>query len=396
MSTKKKIIIIIWCLFIIFIANLYRITYHNSAKQSIILFNWGEYIDPKIISDYNNKSNDFVIKQNFFSSNEIAINKIKTGDVYDIAILSEYAIEQLKDNYLNKIDKNKLINYPELNENFQKIQKDKLPINIKEYIIPYFWGKLGFLYNKQKITKDQISKHWTQLLQNNDYKVALYNNPFEGIFIGLKATQGNISQANPTEINKAKNWLLNLKQKNKNLFFVTDQILDNMRIANQERYDIAVTYSGDARYLMQQNPNLEYYDFNDHENNIYQTNIWVDSLVLPKGSNTKGAYDFINFLLKNDNLKQNTSFVGYDSPYQNINENNNSLKININDKDNIYKYNVQTKKQINDAWNEVYAYPRPQDKYLLLLCFLIIIICLIIKFKINWPKNNKFLINKYK
>ncbi|MDV3190014.1 MAG: spermidine/putrescine ABC transporter substrate-binding protein, partial [Candidatus Phytoplasma australasiaticum] len=73
-----------------------------------------------------------------------------------------------------------------------------------------------------------------------------------------------------------------------------------------------------------------------------------------------------------------------------------SLKININDKDNIYKYNVQTKKQINDAWNEVYAYPRPQDKYLLLLCFLIIIICLIIKFKINWPKNNKFLINKYK
>lgn len=106
-----------------FIANLYRITYHNSAKQSIILFNWGEYIDPKIISDYNNKSNDFVIKQNFFSSNEIAINKIKTGDVYDIAILSEYAIEQLKDNYLNKIDKNKLINYPELNENFQKIQK---------------------------------------------------------------------------------------------------------------------------------------------------------------------------------------------------------------------------------------------------------------------------------
>ncbi|MDV3197887.1 MAG: spermidine/putrescine ABC transporter substrate-binding protein, partial [Candidatus Phytoplasma australasiaticum] len=212
----------------------------------------------------------------------------------------------------------------------------------------------------------------------------------------LKATQGNISQANPTEINKAKNWLLNLKQKNKNLFFVTDQILDNMRIANQERYDIAVTYSGDARYLMQQNPNLEYYDFNDHENNIYQTNIWVDSLVLPKGSNTKGAYDFINFLLKNDNLKQNTSFVGYDSPYQNINENNNSLKININDKDNIYKYNVQTKKQINDAWNEVYAYPWPQDKYLLLLCFLINIFCIIIKFKINWPKNNKFLINKYK
>ncbi|MDV3161493.1 MAG: ABC transporter substrate-binding protein [Pigeon pea little leaf phytoplasma] len=381
---------------IIFIANLYRIIYHNSAKQNIILFNWGEYIDPKIISDYNNQSKNFIIKQNFFSSNEIAINKIKTGDIYDIAILSEYAIEQLKDNYLNKIDRNKLTCYPELNQNFQKIQKDKLPNNIKEYIIPYFWGKLGFLYNKNKISREQISKNWTQILPNNNYKVALYNNPFEGIFIGLKATQGNISQATPTEIIKAKDWLLNLKQKNKNLFFVTDQILDNMRISNQERYDIAVTYSGDARYLMKQNPNLEYYDFDNQENNIYQTNIWVDSLVLPKGSNITGAYDFINFLLKTSNLKQNALFVGYDSPYENINENDDILKININKKDNIYKYNVQTKKQINDAWNEIYAYPRPQDKYLLLLSFIIIIFFLIIKLKINLPKNNKFFIIKYK
>ncbi|MDO8060055.1 extracellular solute-binding protein [Candidatus Phytoplasma citri] len=396
MNTRKKIISIILFLSIIFIANLYRIKTQNSAKQSIILFNWGEYIDPKIISDYNKQSKNFIIKQNFFSSNEIAINKIKTGDIYDIAILSEYAIEQLKDNYLHKIDKDKLTNYPELTNNFKKIQKDKLPQNIKEYIIPYFWGKLGFLYNKNKISREQISRNWTQILQNNNYKVALYNNPFEGIFIGLKATQGNISQANTTEIIKAKEWLLTLKQKNKNLFFVTDQILDNMRITNQERYDIAVTYSGDARYLMQQNPNLEYYDFNDQENNIYQTNIWVDSLVLPKGSNKIGAYDFINFLLKNSNLKQNALFVGYDSPYENINENNNILKININSKDNIYKYNVQTKKQINDAWNEIYAYPRPQDKYLLLLSFLIIIFCFIIKLKINLPKNNKFFITKYK
>ncbi|MDO8063870.1 ABC transporter substrate-binding protein [Candidatus Phytoplasma bonamiae] len=396
MNTKKKIIIIIWCLLIIFISNLYRIIYHNSAKQNIILFNWGEYIDPKIISNYNNQSKNFIIKQNFFSSNEIAINKIKTGDIYDIAILSEYAIEQLKDNYLNKIDKNKLICYPELNQNFQKIQQDKLPNNIKEYIIPYFWGKLGLLYNKNKISREQISKNWTQILPNNNYRVALYNNPFEGIFIGLKATQGNISQATPTEILKAKDWLLNLKQKNKNLFFVTDQILDNMRISGQERYDIAVTYSGDARYLMKQNPNLEYYDFDNQENNIYQTNIWVDSLVLPKGSNITGAYDFINFLLKTNNLKQNALFVGYDSPYENINENDDILKININKKDNIYKYNIQTKKQINDAWNEIYAYPRPQDKYLLLLSFIIIIFFLIIKLKINFPKNTKFFITKYK
>ncbi|MDV3205504.1 MAG: extracellular solute-binding protein [Weeping tea tree witches'-broom phytoplasma] len=379
MKTKKKIIIIFLFLLSLIVSYKYVVSYSSNGKKIITLFNWGEYIDPQIIIDYNQKSDKFIIKQSFFSSNELAVNKIKSGDIYDIAILSEYSIEQLKDNYLEPIDRNKIHNnLQKETKNFQQV-KTKLPKNIEKYIIPYFWGKLGFLYQKKKMTIN--NDNWEELLKKSDFKVSLYNNPFEGIFIGLKATKGNIGEASEEDIQKAEKWLLDFKQKKKHLSFITDQLLDNMKIPSEERYDISLVYSGDARYLMQENPNLEYYDFDSG------TNIWIDNLVLPKGSNFEGAYDFINFLLQDDKIKQNALFIGYDSPYWENKELNNKLKLSIRLEDQIYRYNEDIKQKINDAWNKIYSYPRSQDSYLFILSFLIIIILVILQLKIYITKS---------
>ncbi|WP_239682426.1 extracellular solute-binding protein [Candidatus Phytoplasma phoenicium] len=334
-----------------------------------MLFNWGEYIDPQIIDEYNKQSDKFIVKQSFFSSNELAINKIQTGHQYDIAILSEYAITQLIPDYLQKIDPTKIVSNLKETIKFQKI-KGKLSNN-QEFFIPYFWGKLGLLYNKKKI--DISEENWKNVIKNSHYKVALYNNPFEGIFLGLKAIDGDISGCNEIHNQKAKKWLLDLKKTQMNLSFVTDQLLDNMKIKGEERYDLALAYSGDARFLMQNNDNLAYFDFTSG------TNIWIDSFVFPKGgNNTEGAYDFINFLLQSNNIQKNMDFIGYDSPYVEIN--NTPLNLDVKeDKDKFYQYKEQYKKQINDIWNDIYASPRPKDYYLFVLSFLIIFAFIIIR-----------------
>ncbi|WP_341266818.1 extracellular solute-binding protein [Candidatus Phytoplasma fraxini] len=366
---KKKVNFIILIIFILLLFSfIYWIMTKNKnidSKKVIILFNWGEYINPDIIKEYNEKSKEFIVKQSFFSSNELAINKIKSGNQYDIAILSEYAIEQLKDNYLEKIQPQE----QKFTHIFQKFQNKLDNQQIFEYTIPYFWGNLGFLYRKDKIDYQQhlSSNKWVDLLQNSRYKIALYNNAFEGVFVGLKAVGGDIGVNYEEDIQKSKEWLIQLKQKNNNLSFVTDQILDRMKISKKENYDIALVYSGDARYLVQQNSNLGYYQFDDEG-----TNIWFDGIVLPKGSQTKGAYDFIEFLLKEENRKKNNDFIGYDSPYD-IQEQQ-VIKLNINEKDKIYKYSEKYKTQINDTWNEVYAYPDPKDKYLIILLLFIFIL----------------------
>lgn len=346
---KRKMLFFTFFSLIIFyfIYSQYNKIFLNN-KEVILFFNWGEYIDPIIIDEYNKQSSRFVIKQSFFSSNELAINKIKAGNKYDIAILSEYAIEQLKNDYLEIIE-----NY-KIKEDIQKTKKFEDLIHKycsttfqkQTFSIPYFWGKIGLLYNNKKIDKSEIV-NWRNLFQNPNYKIALYNNSFEGVFIGIKAVNGDISGTNEDDIQKAKQWLLELKQKNSNLSFLTDQLLDYMRIKNEERYDITVAYSGDARFLMKQNDNLKYYDFSEEEeSNLKGSNIWVDSFVLPKGSNKEGAYDFINFLLKKDNIQKNIFFTCYDSPYMDIwSKEISYLNLDINKNDLFYKYNETSKKK---------------------------------------------------
>jgi spermidine/putrescine transport system substrate-binding protein len=213
---------------------------------------------------------------------------------------------------------------------------------------------------------------------NSRYKTSLYNNAFEGIFIGLKANGGNIENPSSKEIIEAKEWLLKLKKTNNKLSFVTDQLLDQMKIKGEEKYDISLTYSGDARFLMKQNYNLAFYPFNKDEKP--GTNIWVDSIVLPKDSNSKGAYEFINFLLKKENISKNAKFIGYDSPYWENKKDNKTLNIEINENDKMYKYNKIKKREINDSWNEIYSHPRPQDNYLFFINLLIILIFLLYPF----------------
>ncbi|MDV3167910.1 MAG: extracellular solute-binding protein [Candidatus Phytoplasma stylosanthis] len=376
---KKIALIIIFFVIITFSIVIYKnVKTKTNKKKDIILFNWGEYIDSEIINNFNKESQKFNVKQMFFSSNELAINKIKSGNKYDIAILSEYAIEQLlQNNNLEKIKNiNALLKIKNIFTNeFEQIKKKRdNNNNIWEYIIPYFWGKIGILYRKDKLDREKII-NLEKTIKNPEYKIALYNNPFEVIFLGLKITGGDISVNSQEEIKKAKEALIEIKKINTNLSFITDQLLDRMKTKNKEYYDIVVAYSGDARYLMKQNDNLDYYQFDqdsDSKKIKKGTNIWFDALVLPKGSDQEGAYEFIKFLLKPENIKRNKSFINYDTPY--IQENEyypNELQLKIIDEDKIYKYNEKNKKQINDAWNEIYTYPSYKDKYLILLSFII-------------------------
>ncbi|QTX03261.1 ABC-type spermidine/putrescine transport system substrate-binding protein [Candidatus Phytoplasma luffae] len=360
-----------------------KIKNDKNKPTTITLLNWSEYIKPELIQEFNKEySGRFVLKQIFLSSNELAINKIKSGNKYDIAILSEYAIEQLKSNDLEKIDIQRLnndlkedngkTNDLKFTSNFKNIKQKKDETeqsDIWEYNIPYLWGKLGFLYNENKLGEIKSLQQLKKILENPEHKVALYNNPFEVMFVGLKMTEGDISVNSKDDIQKSKEYLLDLKKNNPNLYFVTDSLLDRMKIPGKEHYDIVVSYSGDARYLTRENKNLKYYHFKKEEQKKTGTNIWFDGIVFPKESNKEGSYKFINFLLKKENNEKNIKFLDYNSPYSGENDDD-LCKIDENDK--IYKYNKEIKKEIANAWNEIYTYRDPKDKYLIFLSIFIL------------------------
>ncbi|CBW53920.1 Spermidine/putrescine ABC transporter, permease and substrate binding component [Mycoplasma mycoides subsp. capri LC str. 95010] len=79
----------------------------------LVVANWGEYIDPSLIGEFEQKASQkhnrrIRINYQIYNSNEILYNKLHTVD-YDIMIPSDYMVQRLaSENYLQKIDYSKL------------------------------------------------------------------------------------------------------------------------------------------------------------------------------------------------------------------------------------------------------------------------------------------------
>lgn len=75
--------------------------------------------------------------------------------------------------------------------------------------------------------------------------------------------------------------------------YAGDDVIDNMISGNKA---MAVVYSGDASYIISENPELGYYTPQQG------TNTWYDAMVITKDCNEVDlAHEFINFMLDDEN-----------------------------------------------------------------------------------------------
>jgi spermidine/putrescine transport system substrate-binding protein len=326
------------------------------------LYNWGEYIDDELISQFEEEHNVRVKVINF-DSNEVALTQIKGGNQYDLVIPSDYAIEQLaKENLISEIDWSKIDSFDkdiDLADGLKTILDDlKGGMNgfdFLKYAVPYFWGNVGILYNTE--TVDEADLTGWDLLQNDSYRIAFYNSSRDAFMPALKAT-GAITINNPTtlEFNQAVSWL------NEALTSTTDVITDDIfeAMLQPSRYDAVVAYSGDANYLMSENEELGFFVPTEG------TNVWVDGFVIPLGANEELAYQFINFMLTYDSALQNTEYVGYSTPRKDVFEDvlavggtysdySDSYDVRISEFDEVYRYNEELKTQMDTKWQEILA-----------------------------------------
>ena len=85
-----------------------------------------------------------------------------------------------------------------------------------------------------------------------------------------------------------------------------DEIFNKM---GAEEAAVAPYYAGDAVFLMRD------YDFLDFYMPESGTNLFIDSMCVPKGSkNKKAAEMFINFMLEPEVGYVNSDYVGYSTP----------------------------------------------------------------------------------
>ncbi|MEK4244901.1 ABC transporter substrate-binding protein [Psychrobacillus sp. FSL K6-2684] len=298
---KASVAIIIVCIGL-FVANDYLgKSSGNAGSDTVTIYNWGEYIDPELINQFEEESGYRVVYETF-DSNEAMMTKIEQGGTsYDIAVPSEYAIEKMKENdLLLPIDQSKIPNMANIDPYFLDLSFD--PKN--EFSVPYFWGTVGIVYNPS-LLDDQSFESWDDLWDSSlQGKVLLVDGAREVIGMGLNSLGHSLNSTDETELQETLEKLQKLSPNVKAI--IGDEVTQLM--VNEEAA-VALTWSGQAADMMWENEELDYSVPEEG------SNLWFDNMVIPKTSaNIEGAHAFINFMLDPEVAAQNADYVGYSTP----------------------------------------------------------------------------------
>ena len=270
--------------------------------EKLVVYNWGEYIDPEVLTIFEKETGIDVVYEEF-ETNEILYPKISSGAIaYDVICPSDYMIQRMIENdLLSEINFDNIPNIKNIGEQYMEQSKQFDPEN--KYSVPYCWGTVGILYNKTMV--DEPVDSWS-ILWNPKYKdsILMQDSVRDAFGATLKYLGYSLNSTDLDELTEAKNLLI--EQKPLVQAYVIDQVRDKM-IGNEAA--LGVIYSGEAIYTQKENPNLEYVIPKEG------SNIWIDSWVIPKNAEHKeNAEKFINFLCRPDIALMNFEYITYSTP----------------------------------------------------------------------------------
>ena len=323
------------------------------AGQTLYIYNWGEYTGDNLIPDFEDMTGAKVVIDSFDSNEQMYI-KVANGDSYDLLVPSDYMIERLiKEDRLQKLDHSKLTCMDLLDDGAKDLAYD--PGN--EYSVPYFWGTVGIVYDKNKVSEEELAEKGFNIFLDEKYKgdIYLYDSERDSFMMALKALGYSMNTKDEAELQEAYEWLLQCVE-TMEPEIVLDEIIDNMA---QGRKALGLVYSGDATYVMAENEDMGYFMPETG------TNLWTDAMVIPKNAeHVDLAYEFINYTSGYDGALDNALGIGYTPPnievmeelsaeggeYEGINA---FIPRSDNPNDEVFTYDEETRKVIADLWSKV-------------------------------------------
>ena len=323
------------------------------AGETLYVYNWGEYTGENLIKDFEAETGATVVMENFDSNEQMYI-KVANGEAYDILVPSDYMIQRMiEEGYLQTLDHSKLTCMDNLTDAVKGLPYD----SNNEYSVPYFWGTVGIVYDKTKVDVEDLEKEGFNIFLDEKYKgdIYLYDSERDSFMMALKALGYSMNTTDENEIEEAYNWLVQCVE-TMEPEIVTDEIIDNM---TQGRKALGLIYSGDATYVMSENENMGFYLPEGG------TNQWSDAMVIPANAkNPDLAHEFINFVSSYEGAYDNSSYVGYTSPNQEVMDELSSAGGDFeglgsyvprtdNEKDEVFVYNETTRKIISNLWSKV-------------------------------------------
>ncbi len=278
----------------------------SQLSDSISFYNWGDYIDPDVLTMFEEECGVEVIYDTF-SSNEDLLAKLQGGATgYDLIVPSDYMVAiMIQLGLLKELDHANIPNLANINEQFRDAPYD--PGN--KYSVPFMWGTAGIGYDADEVTTPPTSlAALFDPAQAEQYagKISLLNDARETIGAALKYLGYSVNSTDPAQLEEAKQVLLAVKPYV--LTFDSDTYSD--LVVSGETV-IGHGWNGGFAVAIDENPDRNL-GFVIPEEGL---TIFVDTLAIPTSApNPYTAEVLINFLHEPEIAAMNTTAVLYPTP----------------------------------------------------------------------------------
>lgn len=273
-----------------------------AAQETITVYNWGDYIDPDVLAQFEAETGIRVIYETYETNEDMYTKLSKAKASYDVIFPSDYMVERMiREKLIQPIQWANIPNAAQIQERFRHLSYDPTD----EYSLPYTWGTMGILYNTTLVSQAPTS--WDTLwdAQYAD-SILMLNSSRDTLAITLKALGYPLNSIDAAQLEAAKQKLI--EQSPMVLAYVVDEVKDKM-IAGEAA--VALVWSGDATYCMSESDELNYVIPQEG------SNIFFDALCIPTtAKNVPGAEKFIDYLCRPEIAAQNFEYVGYAIPNQ--------------------------------------------------------------------------------
>ena len=329
----------------------------------LYVYNWGEYIDEDVISQFEEETGITVV-YDLFETNEEMYPVIEAGAVnYDVVCPSDYMIQKMRENdLLAELNFDNIPNIDQIDPAYMEMSQSFDPEN--KYSVPYCWGTVGILYNTRLLDELGVPAptKWADLWDERlSGEILMQDSVRDAFMVALKKDGYSMNSESKDELEQAKQELID--QKPLVQAYVIDQVRDKM-IGGEAA--VGVIYSGEMLYIQDEVANLGL-DYNlEYVIPEEGTNLWLDSWVIPKNAkNKENAEKWIDFMCRPEIAKANFEYITYPTPNKGAFElldeemqNNKAVFPDIDSlKDSeVYKYlGDDTDAIYNELWKEVKA-----------------------------------------
>lgn len=272
----------------------------GQSKPVLHLYNWSDYIDPEVVSEFEAKFNCRVVTDTF-DSNESMFAKLKAGATgYDIVFPSSYMVSVMHEQgLLQEIDTSKIPNLANLDKGYDSVIADP---NYK-IGVPYMVSNAGIAYNKERCPDFEAS--WS-MFGNTKYNRActLLNDMRETIGAALKSLGYSFNTTNEAEVAEAADLVIKWS---KNIAKFDNELYKN-GIASGH-FVFVHGYNGDLGQVIDENDNIAYALPKEG------VSIACDEMVIPRtAKEIELAHAFINFVHEPAIAARNMEFTCFLCP----------------------------------------------------------------------------------